>query len=79
MYQFPKVHRNCSCKTFWSTVLVQLFERACCLYMPPHFTTRQCSTLCSVAPAKHIMNINLLLVVLDEFWIPRLGCYSPNG
>ena len=40
MQQLPRVHRNCSCKTFWSTFLVQLFERACCLYMPPHFTIR---------------------------------------
>ena len=41
MHCFPKVHRNCSCKTFWSTFLVLLFVRACCWYVPPHFTIKQ--------------------------------------
>ena len=42
MHHLPEEHRNCSCKTFWSTCLVLLFERACCLYVPLHFTIRQC-------------------------------------
>ena len=37
----PKVHKNCSCKTLLSSFLVQLFEKACCLCMPPHFTIMQ--------------------------------------
>ena len=48
MHHLPKVHRHCSCKTFWSTFLVQLFERVCCLYMPPHFTIKWVyPTLCT--------------------------------
>ena len=46
MYHLLKVLRNFSCKTFWSTFLVLLFKRACCWYMPPHFTIRQCT--CSI-------------------------------
>ena len=42
MYNLPKFLRIFSCKTFWSTFLVLLFERACCLYMAPHFTISQC-------------------------------------
>ena len=37
MHCFPKVHRNCSCKTFWSNFMVLLFVRTCCWYVPPHF------------------------------------------
>ena len=40
-HHLPEVHRHCSCKTFWSTFLVLLFERACCLYAPLHVTIRQ--------------------------------------
>ena len=36
-----KMHRNCSCKTFLSNFMVQLFERACSLCMHPHFMIRQ--------------------------------------
>ena len=42
MHHLPEVHRNCSCKTFWSTFLVLLFVRACCSYAPLHVTIRQC-------------------------------------
>ena len=41
MHHIPKVHRNCDCKTIWSTFLVLLFERACCLYMLPDFMIRK--------------------------------------
>ena len=41
MHHIPEVNRNCSCKTFWSNFLVLLFERACCSYVPLHFTIRQ--------------------------------------
>ena len=41
IYHIPKVYKNCPCKTFLSTFLVLLFERACCSYMPLHFTIRQ--------------------------------------
>ena len=41
-YQLPKVHMNCSYKTFLSTFLVQLLERFCCSYMPTHSTLNQC-------------------------------------
>ena len=34
MHHLQEVHRHCSCKTFWSTFLVLLFERACCFYVP---------------------------------------------
>ena len=30
MHHLPEVNRNCSCKTFWSTFVALLFERACC-------------------------------------------------
>ena len=43
--QLPKVHSNCSCTTFFPTFLAQLFERFCCLYVPPHFMIKQCSML----------------------------------
>ena len=42
MHKVQKVHRNYSSKTLWSTFLVQLFERFCCSYVPPHFTKKQC-------------------------------------
>ena len=32
----PPHKKSCSWKTFWSTFLVQLFERVWCSYMPPH-------------------------------------------
>ena len=35
MHHLPEVHRFCSSKTFLSTFLILLFERACCSYMPP--------------------------------------------
>ena len=38
---FPKRAQKCSCKTFLSSYLALLFERACCLYVPLHFTMRQ--------------------------------------
>ena len=41
MHHIQEVNRNCSCKTFWSNFLVLLFERACCSYVPLHFTIRQ--------------------------------------
>ena len=41
MHHLPEVHRKCSCKTFWSTFLVLLFERACCSYVPLHVLIRQ--------------------------------------
>ena len=41
MHCFSEVHRNCSWKTFWSTFLVLLLLRACCWYVPPHFTITQ--------------------------------------
>ena len=42
MIQVQKFNRICSSKTLLSTFLVQLFERFCCLYVPPHITIRQC-------------------------------------
>ena len=42
IYCFPEVHRNCFCKTFLSTFMVLLLERACCLYVPLNFLLRQC-------------------------------------
>ena len=41
LHHFPEVHRSCSCKTFLSTCLVLLFERACYSYVPLHVTIRQ--------------------------------------
>ena len=64
MHQLPKGHRNCSCKTFWSTFLVQLLERFCCSWMPPHLTISQWYQLLNV----------LLIVNRREFehnhWFP---------
>ena len=42
MHHLQEVQRNCSCKTFWSTFLVLLFVRACCLYASLQVTIRQC-------------------------------------
>ena len=44
MHHLPGMHRKC-CETCWSTFLILLFERACCSYMPGHFTIRQCVQL----------------------------------
>ena len=41
MHHLPEVNRNCSRKAFWSNFLVILFERACCSYVPLHFTIKQ--------------------------------------
>ena len=46
MHCFPKVHRHYSFKTSLSTCLVLLFERACCLYVLPHFTIGKCDMHC---------------------------------
>ena len=40
---FKCMQRNCSCKTFWSTFLVPMFERACYSHVPLQFTIRQSS------------------------------------
>ena len=45
MHQLPKRHKNCSCKTFLSTFLVQLLERFCCSWMHPNLTIRQWGVL----------------------------------
>ena len=44
MHDLPEVHRNCSCKTFWSTFLALLFKRACCSGLNSVEQRHQCPT-----------------------------------
>ena len=43
MHHLPEVHRNCICKSFWSTFLALLFERACCSSLNSVEQRHQCT------------------------------------
>ena len=84
IYHIPKEYRSCSCKSFWSTFMVQLFARACCLCMPLHLSIRQCTSIPTRQKATKyhivvktvvcafctIMKASRLLVGLEScFWV----------
>ena len=67
MHQVQKVNRNYSSKTLWSTILVQVFKRFCCSYVPPHFTKRQCAVVCN--SSSYIYPCILLVVMAVSGWM----------
>ena len=88
MHQPQKVRRNCFCKNFWSTFLVQLFERACCSYIPPHFTRMQrevVSIYGQESPGWIYLKKNLSLFLFWKypdtsiFLVSLIGQWIPDG